>query len=86
MFASHGHKHMCVIAADLGTEDASKACSKERDVATVSVCLTGNCPAREFGAIPSIKAGGLETLGWICEAVRRRGVLFIDSQGNCVTP
>lgn len=85
-FASQGHHHMCVISADVDAPDAAKLCSKEPGVAMVTVCLTGKCPPSEFGTIPNIRAGGLSTLALICAAVRRKGLLFVDSQGNCVAP
>jgi hypothetical protein len=85
-FASQGHRNMCVVSADVAAADATKACSKEPDAAIIRVSLTGKCTPSGFGAIPSIIAGGLSTLARICAAVRRKGVLFVDSQGNCVTP
>jgi hypothetical protein len=85
-FGSQGHRQMCVVPADLRAAEASKACSKEPDAAIVSVCLTGKCPASGSDGIPAIIAGGLHTLGWVCAAVRQRGLLFIDKQGNCLAP
>jgi hypothetical protein len=77
---------MCVVSADVDAPDAVKLCSKEPGAAMVIVCLTGKCPPSEFGTIPIIRAGGLSTLAPICAVVRRKGVVFVDSQGNCVTP